>query len=136
MVRRLLIKKPITILFLLFLATLSFSASALEGLVSRMAANINTEAPVTSSLPDGTQVTMMFASSSGKRLTYHYQLHAIKIDEIDRQAFKVVMKPIVQSQICTNPVAKLMEHGIELAYSYLDADREYLSTFVFYPGDC
>src|SRR5690554_1020589 len=136
MVRQLSIKQSLAVLFILFFTAIPFNASALESLVSRMAANINTEVPITSNLPDGTQVTMLFASSSGKRLTYHYQLHAIKIDEVDRQAFKVVMKPIVQSQICTNPVAELMEHGIELAYSYLDADREYLSTFVFYPGDC
>lgn len=111
-------------------------ANELAPLVSKMATNINKEAPVTMELPDGTTVTMLFASSSGVRLTYHYQLHAIDIDEIDRNAFNVVMEPIVKSQICSDPVSDLLQHGIELAYSYLDIKRTYISTYALSYGDC
>jgi hypothetical protein len=112
------------------------SQANLKRLVSSMAADINETVPQRFTLPDGTWMTLLFASAQGVRLTYHYRIDSILLEEIYRSQFRRVMRQIVLSQVCTTPLTKILNEGIELAYSYMDAHENYIATIIIHPGDC
>lgn len=133
--KKVIVMLAIGIVFLL-LAQNKVQARDIEQLVSTMAKNINETVPQTIDMPDGTRMTLLFASAQGNRLTYHYRIHNLTAEETSKTRFRQVMRPIIMSQVCPTPLIKILNEGIVLAYSYLDAYEQYLATIIIHPGDC
>lgn len=126
----------VALTFLFFVGSENSQARDLERLVSIMAEDINKNVPQIMDMPDGTRMTLLFASAQGSRLTYHYRIDTLIAEEISKSQFRKVIRPIVLSQVCTTPLTKILNEGIELAYSYMDVHENYLATIIVRPGDC
>ncbi|WP_153306953.1 hypothetical protein [Desulfonatronum thioautotrophicum] len=112
------------------------SQSNVNSIVSIMAEEVNSIAPKTFDLPDGTRQTLLFASAKYNKLTYHYKLHDADIRNIDQNTFKNVIRNINLTELCPSPLADLVNKGVDIAYSYVDKNDKFMAVTVISLGDC
>lgn len=76
-------------------------------------------------------------AETGRQLTYHYTLTALKSGQVDKAEFKRTMQPILKRRLCTSDEMKgLLRNGVRITYAYRATDLQPVGSFSYTPAQC
>jgi hypothetical protein len=105
-----------------------------EQALQRVAVKMNQYLP--SQVDKETRLEKMTAET-GRQLTYHYTLTALKSNDINKAEFKNVMEPVLKGRLCTNSEMKgFLRNGVRIAYVYRTTDLQPVESFKYSAADC
>lgn len=102
--------------------------------LQRVAVKMNQYLP--SQVDKETRLEKMTAET-GRQLTYHYTLTAMKSDNVNKADFRRTMEPLLKRRLCANNEMKgFLRNGVRIAYVYHAADLQPVERFKYSAADC